>query len=78
VVGFSYLDILEALNLGCRAMILFLIPLWATGFILSNGQVSSDRRSSSSPILSTRNVILFVHWVGVFMFVSIFVSWGWP
>ena len=76
VVGFSYLDILEALNLGCRAMILFVIPLWATGFILSNGHVSSDRRSSSSPILSTRNVVLFVHGVGVFMFVSIFCLLG--
>ena len=76
VVGFTYLDILEALNLGCRAMIFFLIPLWATGFILSNGQVSGERRSSSSPILSTRNVILFVHGVGFFMFVSIFCLLG--
>ena len=76
VVGFSYLDILDALNLGCRAMILFVIPLWATGFILSNGHVSSDRRSSSSPILSARNVVLFVHGVGVFMFVSIFCLLG--
>lgn len=66
VIKFSALNILQAIQLSGKVMMLFIVPLFAFAFILPYKSTLGHQ-----PPLSLQTILLFVYGVGVFLFVAI-------